>query len=61
MSEYYLHDAENGKPQLAAQIWRDAHTVDQLASKIRAHLLATRTQLTKVTGPVELATEEYKP
>lgn len=38
MNEYYLHDRPNGQPQTAAQVWRDAHTVDQLADKIRAEL-----------------------
>lgn len=40
--EYYLHDRPDGHPQTAAQVWRDAHTVDQLASKIRRHILSER-------------------
>ena len=38
MNEYYLHDTPNGRPQTPAQVWRDAHTVDQLAYRIREHL-----------------------
>lgn len=37
-NEYYLHDAENGKPQTAMQLWRDSHTENDLAEKIRRHL-----------------------
>lgn len=63
MNEYYLHDSENGKPQAAAQLWRDAHTVDQLASKIRAHLLVGSMwpHLAQAEGPAVLETQEYAP
>jgi hypothetical protein len=38
MNEYYLHDKPDGDQATAMQKWRDAHTVDTLASKIRTFL-----------------------
>jgi hypothetical protein len=63
-NEYYMHDKANGEPQRHAQLWRDSHTVDQLADKIRMHLERTNSglQLTTVRGALlPLTLLEYQP
>lgn len=60
MATYF--DKPDGSPANAAQVWRDAHTVDQLAMKIRDYLERVNNRpLHACTTYVDLAIQEYKP